>query len=89
MAIVGNQELVDTDIDNYDARWSWEPTPGESVALSVFHKNMTNPIVTTVESTSSSNFERSWQNANNGSLQGAEIELSKYLEESNLSLIHI
>ena len=87
LAIVGNQELVDTDIDNYDARWSWEPTPGESVALSVFHKNMTNPIVTTVDSISSSNFERSWQNANNGSLQGAEIELRKYLEESNTWLL--
>ena len=80
LEIVGNENLVDTEIDNYDVRWEYFPTPGEVFSVSLFSKNMLNPIVTTVDNTSGSGFRKSWQNAASGSIQGAEAEFRKYLD---------
>ncbi len=41
---VGNVDLLLSDITNYDLRWEWFRKPGEVLAASVFHKDITNPI---------------------------------------------
>ncbi len=42
--IGGNPELELTLIDNYDLRWEWFPRGGEVVALSLFYKQLDQPI---------------------------------------------
>jgi len=41
---IGNENLQQTEIDNWDLRWEWFVRPGEVVAISGFHKKFTNPI---------------------------------------------
>ncbi|MDB4385213.1 TonB-dependent receptor, partial [Opitutaceae bacterium] len=41
---LGNPDLQLTDINNFDLRWEWFPTRGETVAVSAFYKDMSNPI---------------------------------------------
>ncbi|MDX1748455.1 MAG: TonB-dependent receptor, partial [Halobacteriales archaeon] len=50
-AIVGNPNLKRATIDNFDLRWEWFTGPGEVVAVSVFHKEFTDPIERIVEPT--------------------------------------
>ncbi len=76
----GNENLVDTEIDNYDFRWEYIPTPGEVFSVSLFSKNMINPIVTTIDNISGSSYRKSWQNAASGTIQGAEAEVRKYID---------
>lgn len=84
LEVAGNPELVDTVIDNYDVRWEYFPSPGEVYSVSLFSKNMTDPIVTTVDNTSGSGFRKSWQNADQGSIQGAEAEFRKYIDSQRV-----
>ncbi|MEZ5304064.1 MAG: TonB-dependent receptor [Verrucomicrobiales bacterium] len=77
--IRGNPELTDTLIDNFDLRWEWFPEPKEfagleMMAVSLFHKNLDSPIMTTRQGNL-----RSWQNFGSGTLQGIEFELQKRL----------
>ncbi len=92
LEVRGNEELVDTEIDNFDLRWEWYPKSDEIVSLSFFLKEMEQPIVTTVGTTASSGFFRSWQNSPAGTLRGVELEFRKYFFEnwlisSNLTYI--
>lgn len=80
----GNENLIDTEIDNYDVRWEYIPSPGEVFSVSLFSKNMTNPIVTTINSVSGNSFRKSWQNAASGTIQGAEAEFRKYIDSQRI-----
>ena len=42
--LLGNPNLVQSDITNYDLRWEWFFTPLELVSLGFFYKDLTNPI---------------------------------------------
>jgi outer membrane receptor protein involved in Fe transport len=42
--VVGNPDLVLTDVTNYDLRWEWFRRPGEVLAVSLFYKDLRNPI---------------------------------------------
>ncbi len=75
--IRGNQALTDTLIDNFDLKYEYYPTPGELFSVSLFHKKMTDPIVTIVQNTSGSGSFRSWQNSPGGFIQGVELEYRK------------
>ncbi len=77
LQINGNEELEDTLIDNFDIGFEWYPNPGEMVALSLFHKEMDKPIVTTVGLENGTTFFRSWQNSESGEISGIEFEMRK------------
>ena len=42
--VLGNPELIPSDIVHYDLRYDFSPTPTELVSLGVFYKEITNPI---------------------------------------------
>lgn len=76
---VGNPDLRRSTIRNYDLRWEWFPRKGELVAVSLFHKDMTDPIERGVFSIIN-NGELQYQNAPSGEVRGFEIEARKSLE---------
>lgn len=49
----GNPNLERTLISNYDIRWEYFPNPGEVFSISLFYKNLTNPIEETIDQVSS------------------------------------
>jgi outer membrane receptor protein involved in Fe transport len=74
---IGNPELTTTDIQNYDLRWEWFPSPGEMFAISGFYKYFDNPI--TLQYRNSSNPEFQFANVENGEIGGVELEFRKSL----------
>ncbi len=77
LQINGNQELEDTIIDNFDIGLEWYPNPGEQFSVSLFHKEMESPIVTTVGLQDGTTFFRSWRNSESGTISGIELEMRK------------
>jgi len=75
---IGNPDLRRTTIKNYDLRWEWFPRRGEILAVSLFHKAMTDPIERGVFSVVNSG-ELQFQNAPKGEVRGVEIEARKNL----------
>ena len=77
--IAGNPDLELTTIDNYDLRWEWFPEESEVFAVSLFYKELTNPIERTFESG-----RILPQNLESGELVGLELEyrqnLGRWLE---------
>ncbi len=73
---IGNPDLRRTSVKNYDMRWEWFPRRGEIVAVSLFHKKMTDPIERGVFSVVNSG-ELQYQNAPRGEVSGIEIEARK------------
>lgn len=78
--VQGNPDLDRTLVDNYDARWEWFITPGEVLAVSVYHKEFDNPIIATVQANGSSDLF-SWANVTSGTISGLELEIRKTLWE--------
>lgn len=78
--IQGNPNLERTLVDNYDMRWEWFITPGEVVAVSLYHKEFSDPIVPIVSANSSS-YIFSWTNVAAGTISGLEIEMRKTFAE--------
>lgn len=76
--IVGNQDLVRTNITNLDARYEIFPAAGELLAWSVFYKSFTNPIVLELD-VSTDQPQYHYKNTSKGRLYGFEIELRKRL----------
>ena len=75
---IGNPSLRRTRITNFDLRWEWFPRRGEIVAVSFFHKRMTDPIERGVFSVVNSG-ELQFQNAPSGEVRGVEVEARKGL----------
>lgn len=75
--IVGNPELEITSITNADLRWEWMPKTGEIVALSGYFKSFKNPIV--LVNLGKSNPEFQYQNVDEASVYGVELEYRKNL----------
>ncbi|MBK1828180.1 outer membrane beta-barrel protein [Haloferula rosea] len=79
--VQGNPDLTDTRISNYDLRVGWRPTNDTSVAVSLFHKSMTDPIAQAYELG-----RKTWVNGEEGTLQGVEFEVShRFLEDWSIS----
>lgn len=81
----GNPNLKTADIDNYDLRWEYYPTPSEVVSFAVFYKNFKNAIEAEIDANAGSlgaknfnfdNFEQAYD-------MGVEVEIRKSLR--NLS----
>jgi TonB-dependent receptor len=73
---IGNPNLGRTKIKNYDMRWEWFPRKGELLAVSIFHKQMADPIERGVFSIINSG-ELQYQNAPRGEVSGIELEARK------------
>jgi hypothetical protein len=71
--LIGNPNLVEAHIENFDLRWEWFLSPLELVSASFFHKNLQQPIEQTVIVESSA-IANSFANAENGELTGFEFE---------------
>lgn len=73
----GNDTLSRTLIRNMDARYEWYPNPGEIMALSVFYKDLQNPIERAIRPEVNKNM--TVQNVESGRVYGMEVEVRKNL----------
>jgi hypothetical protein len=75
---IGNPDLELTRITNYDLRWEWFRKAGEIVAFSVFYKDMQDAIEEVI--IGGTNGQLQYQNVNQATILGAEIELRSTLD---------
>lgn len=84
--VTGNPALKNANVDNFDLRYEFYPTPSEIVSVAAFYKDFTTPIE--VVFTSSSNPVVSFANAQSAYSAGVELEVRKSLEAmSNYTLL--
>jgi TonB-dependent receptor len=95
----GNPALKRTKISNLDFRWEWFTNPGEVLAVSVFYKELKDPIeMAFATGTTQSNPIVEYKNVPTATLKGVEFELrlglgmitpvlNNFAFGSNLSLI--
>lgn len=76
-AVIGNPDLRQAEIDNFDLRYEWFPNAGEVVAASVFYKSFTNPIEVVVQATAQR--RQSFENVESASNYGLELEYRRNL----------
>ena len=76
--VTGNPDLKNANVDNFDLRYEFYPTPSEIISIAAFYKNFTTPIE--VVFTSSSNPVVSFANAQSAYSAGVELEARKSLE---------
>ena len=75
---VGYPFLKTTTIRNYDVRYEWFPSAAEMVSVSLFTKQFTNPIETSLVQTADRTY-RTPQNALSAFTRGVEVETRKHL----------
>jgi TonB-dependent receptor len=80
----GNPALKNAFIDNFDLRYEYYPSQGETFSFGLFYKHFENPIEIKYAETGSG-LEYTYQNANEAKNYGAEVEIRKSL--SNLELL--
>jgi outer membrane receptor protein involved in Fe transport len=71
--IVGNPELVQSNITSADLRWEWFFSPGELVSAGAYWKSIDQPIEPTLI-VFASYVAESWVNAQSGKVRGVEFE---------------
>lgn len=77
--IIGNPDLKQSTIDNYDMRWETYFNPGEIISVGAFYKDFKNPIERSFN-TEAINPEITWRNVKEGKMYGMEAEFSKKLD---------
>jgi len=75
--VVGNADLVPSDIEHMDLRWEYYPEPSELISLGLFYKSIINPIEVTVEAGVEQRL--TYANADEAENYGAELEWRKSL----------
>lgn len=83
--VIGNPNLLLTEVDNYDVRFEYYPKSGEQISIAGFYKDFTNPIEQ-ITSPTAANIEYTWVNNAKGRLYGVELELRKGLDFINKKL---
>jgi TonB-dependent receptor len=97
--VSGNPDLVETDIQSYDARYDYYFSETDSLSAALFYKHMDNPIEDTQEFTTSTLPRYSFDNSLSADLAGVELSwykhlgfISSYLEDfifsGNYTYIH-
>ncbi|HEU4523242.1 MAG TPA: TonB-dependent receptor [Thermoanaerobaculia bacterium] len=76
-SVAGNPDLKEATLDSYDVRWEMFPTGGEVVAMSLFFKQIAEPIERVIQPTTE--LRTSFVNAESAELWGAELELRRSL----------
>lgn len=81
---LGNENLVQTEIEGYDVRAEWYPSTTESLSFGVFLKDYTNPLERTFLPDSGGAFTGTFQNADEARVTGIEfggrVELGRLRE---------
>jgi len=72
--IIGNPDLTDTLITNFDLRIDWLATDSDRISINLFHKSMTDPIAQSYALE-----KKTWVNGESGTLTGLEIEIARQL----------
>lgn len=77
----GNPEVQTANVDNFDLRYEWYPTPNEVVSLAGFYKYFTNPIEVIVVPGAGSGGAKTFTfaNAKSSVSSGMELEVRKGL----------
>jgi outer membrane receptor protein involved in Fe transport len=75
--VIGNADLIPSDIEHLDLRWEYYPEPSELISLGVFYKSIANPIEVTVEAGVEQRL--SFANADEAENYGFELEWRKSL----------
>jgi TonB-dependent receptor len=70
----GNPSLLNSDLSNYDIRAEWFFAGGDNLTLSLFYKDIENPIETVEAPGSDDNIALSFINAESAEVQGVELE---------------
>jgi TonB-dependent receptor len=79
--VSGNPSLKNADVQNYDLRYEYYPTPSELISIAAFYKDFTNPIE--VIFSSGANPVLNFSNAESAYSTGIEGEFRKNLNSSN------
>ena len=75
--VIGNAELVPSDIEHMDLRWEYYPEPSELISVGLFYKSIVNPIEVTVEAGVEQRL--TYANADEAENYGVELEWRKSL----------
>lgn len=75
--VIGNAELMPSEIQHADLQWEYYPEPSELVSLGVFYKSIADPIEVTVQSGVEQRL--SYANADEAENYGVELEWRKSL----------
>lgn len=70
---IGNPDLTLSSIRNYDLRWEWFPVPGRVLAVSLFYKELADPIEYISFGVANRSFVQP-VNYEQGAVKGAELE---------------
>jgi hypothetical protein len=76
----GNSELTTATIDNFDLRYEFYPSKGETASLGVFYKKFDNPIEFILPVVSQQRRMR-YSNSDSAFLYGAELEVRKSFKD--------
>ena len=78
--ISGNPDLVRGNINNFDLRYEYYPSPGEALTAGVFYKNFENAIEAVMDAQSNLDlFVFGYRNAKTANAFGAEVDVRKNL----------
>ncbi|MBB6001858.1 TonB-dependent receptor [Arcicella rosea] len=83
--ITGSPTLNNADIDNYDFRYEFYPTPAEVISVAAFYKNFKNPIEVIFDGVNNANL--SFGNAESAYSAGFEVEVKKSLDKLTASAL--
>lgn len=72
--ITGNQNLTRAKIDNFDLKWEFYPSAGQTISINPFYKRFVNPVEMTVNP-QQDNFGFSYANAASAQNYGVEFEV--------------
>ncbi len=75
---IGNIDLVETNIDNYDLRWEYFLSEGQMFSIGAFYKYFQNPIELVRQPTQPNDFKPT--NVGDATTYGIEFELRKKLD---------
>jgi TonB-dependent receptor len=82
---IGNLDLQQTEVTNFDVRYEWYMNRGELFSFGAFYKDFTNPIeIVVYKPETPTNFTP--RNATSANVYGLEMELKKSLEPLSKSL---
>ncbi len=83
--IAGNPDLNNADIDNYDFRYEYYPTPAEVISVAAFYKKFKNPIEVIFDGVTNANLN--FGNAESAYSAGFEVEIKKSLDKLTSSAL--
>lgn len=77
--LLGNLDLMPSDINNFDLRWEYYPRTNEIISVSGFYKEFINPIGL-FSNPAAGNAEFQWKNLEYSTVYGGEVEFKKRLD---------